>query len=588
MTYEDPRFPGTETWPDAWRRAGSAGLDPLPDWSDDYPAAEPRGNRNGHGRSNRSGSGGPGRRGRSGGAIVNLLTGAVVGLLGGGVAIGVATLAAAFVRPQASPIIAVGEAAIDRTPPAVKNFAVEHFGTHDKTFLLLGIYTVIALIAVALGCLARRRLTLGLAGLALFGAFGAFVALTRPESKTTDALPSVIGGIAGLMILPWLVYAARPDFIEATGRRARALYESASGAVPSINRRRFFMVGAVSGVAAVAAGVGGQILSNRRFNVAASRNAVKLKAPVASKPVPKKVTDVKIPGLSPFYTPNSTFYRVDTALVVPQVPAQTWSLRIHGMVDKEINLSFSELMNRPMIERDITLCCVSETVGGKYIGNARWQGVRLADILREAGVRKGAEQIVSRDANGMSIGTPVAAVMDGRDAMLAVGMNGVPLPQEHGFPVRMVVPGLYGYVSACKWIVDMELTTWAAFDAYWVKRKWSQQAPIKTESRIDTPKKGSSLRAGKIPVAGVAWAQHKGIAAVEVSIDGGRWRKAKLAPQDTIDTWRQWYIVWDATPGTHHIQVRATDKTGYTQTKKVHRSEPNGATGWHTIKVTVT
>jgi DMSO/TMAO reductase YedYZ molybdopterin-dependent catalytic subunit len=269
------------------------------------------------------------------------------------------------------------------------------------------------------------------------------------------------------------------------------------------------------------------------------------------------------------------------------VPAQNWSLKIHGMVDKEINLTFSELMKRPMIERDITLCCVSETVGGKYIGNARWQGVRLADILREAGVKPGADQIVSRDANGMTIGTPVAAVMDGRDAMLAVGMNGVPLPQEHGFPVRMIVPGLYGYVSACKWIVDMELTTFSAFDAYWVRRKWSKQAPIKTESRIDTPKKGTSVPAGKVTIAGVAWAQHKGIAAVHVRVDGGPWRKAKLAAQDTIDTWRQWHIKWDAAPGTHQIQVRATDKTGYTQTAVVHRSEPNGATGYHTIKITV-
>ncbi|MGE5287248.1 MAG: molybdopterin-dependent oxidoreductase [Micromonosporaceae bacterium] len=515
------------------------------------------------------------------------MTGALVGVLGGGVAIGVATLAAAFVRPQASPIIAVGEAAIDRTPPAVKNFAVEHFGTHDKTFLLLGIYTVIALIAMALGCLARRRLTLGLVGLALFGAFGAFVALTRPESKTTDALPSVIGGLAGLAALPLIVQAARPGFMNATRRRARSMYASAASAVPTINRRRFLATGAGAAAVAVGAGAGGQMLSNRRFNVTASRNAVKLKAPVSAKPVPKQVTDLKIPGLSSFYTPNSEFYRVDTALVVPQVPAQSWSLKVHGMVDKEINLTFNDLMKRPMIERDITLCCVSETVGGKYIGNARWQGVRLADILREAGVKPGADQIVSRDANGMTIGTPVAAVMDGRDAMLAVGMNGVPLPQEHGFPVRMIVPGLYGYVSACKWIVDMELTTFAAFDAYWVKRKWSQQAPIKTESRIDTPKKGSNVPAGEVVVAGVAWAQHKGVAAVHVRADGGPWRKAKLAPQDTIDTWRQWHIKWDATPGTHQIQVRATDKTGYTQTAMVHRSEPNGATGYHTIKVTV-
>ena len=294
-----------------------------------------------------------------------------------------------------------------------------------------------------------------------------------------------------------------------------------------------------------------------------------------------------VPGLSPFYTPNAAFYRVDTALIVPKVAADTWQLRIHGMVDKPVTLTFDDLIQRPMVEHDVTLTCVSEAVGGGYIGNARWQGILLADVLREAGIQPGAQQIVMRDVHGMTIGVATDPVMDGRKSMLAVGMNGQLLPQEHGYPVRAVIPGLYGYVSATKWVVDMELTTFSAFDAYWVKMGWSQQGPIKTESRIDVPKRRSTVAAGQVTIAGVAWAQHTGIAGVEVSVDGV-WYDAKLPAQDTIDTWRQWYYVWDATPGDHTLQVRATDQSGYTQTAVVQHTEPNGATGYHTIHVTVT
>ena len=279
-----------------------------------------------------------------------------------------------------------------------------------------------------------------------------------------------------------------------------------------------------------------------------------------------------IPGISPFYTPNATFYRVDTALVVPQVTTAQWQLRIHGMVDKPVTINFDDLIGRPQIQRDITICCVSESVGGSYIGNARWQGTLLASLLREAGIHPAATQIVMRDVQGMAIGVSTEAVLDGRDAMLAVAMNGAPLPAEHGFPVRVVVPGLYGYVSACKWVVDMELTTYAAYDAYWVKRGWSEQAAVKTESRIDTPKAGRNLAAGQVVVAGVAWAMHKGIASVQVGIDGV-WQEATLATQDTIDTWRQWYYRWDATPGTHKIQVRATDQN------RVHPDRGGARTG---------
>jgi DMSO/TMAO reductase YedYZ molybdopterin-dependent catalytic subunit len=350
------------------------------------------------------------------------------------------------------------------------------------------------------------------------------------------------------------------------------------------DRRKFLIASGTVAAGAAAAGVGGQLLADKRFSV--NTSAVKLAPVVKAEPVPKGIA-LNIPGLSPFYTPDNNFYRVDTALVVPQVPASSWKLRIHGMVDNPMTITFDDLMKRPMIEHDTTLMCVSESVGGNYIGNARWEGTLLADVLRQARIQPGADQIVMRDVNGMNLGVATDPVMDGRESLLAIGMNGQALPTEHGFPVRVVVPGLYGYVSACKWVVDMELTTFAAFDAYWVQRGWSQQAPIKTESRIDVPKAGTSLATGKVTVAGVAWAQHRGIEAVEVYIDG-TWYPAKLAVQDNIDTWRQWYFAWDATPGRHTIKVRATDKTGHTQTAVVHGTEPNGATGYHTIGVTVT
>jgi DMSO/TMAO reductase YedYZ molybdopterin-dependent catalytic subunit len=361
---------------------------------------------------------------------------------------------------------------------------------------------------------------------------------------------------------------------------------SASARPPRTNRRKFLIASGAAAVGAAAAGFGGQYLQDKRFTV--NTSSVKLGSPAVKAPsLPKGAEITDIPGLSSFYTPNSQFYRVDTALVVPQVSPQTWELRIHGMVDKPMTISFDDLMKRPMIDHDITLMCVSESVGGNYIGNARWQGALLADLLKEAGIQPGATQIVMRDVNGMNLGVATEPVMDGRASLLAVGMNGQPLPQEHGFPVRVVVPGIYGYVSACKWVVDMQLTTFGAFDAYWSQRGWSQQAPIKTESRIDTPKGGTNLTAGTVMIAGVAWAQHRGIEAVEVGIDGN-FQQAKLAVQDTIDTWRQWYYPWQATPGAHTLQVRATDKTGYTQTSVNHPTEPNGATGWHTIHVTVT
>jgi DMSO/TMAO reductase YedYZ molybdopterin-dependent catalytic subunit len=354
-----------------------------------------------------------------------------------------------------------------------------------------------------------------------------------------------------------------------------------------IDRRNFLLTGAATAAVAVGSAVGGQILTGRRFNANASRAAVKLAAPASKTPVLPKEASLNIPGISPFYTPNNSFYRVDTALVVPQVTTQQWSLRVHGMVGKELSISYDDLIHMPMIERDITIMCVSDTVGGNYIGNARWQGVLLSDVLAKARVQSGVSQLATTDVNGMNIGVATEVALDGRDTMLAVGMNGVPLPQEHGFPVRLIVPGLYGYCSATKWITDIELTTLDDFTAYWVHRGWSQVAPTKTESQIDTPKAASKLQAGTVMVAGVAWAQHRGIEQVEVQFDGGEWTKATLASQDTVDTWRQWYLPWHAAAGQHTVAARATDKTGYTQTATNVATFPNGATGYNTVRVTV-
>jgi DMSO/TMAO reductase YedYZ molybdopterin-dependent catalytic subunit len=292
--------------------------------------------------------------------------------------------------------------------------------------------------------------------------------------------------------------------------------------------------------------------------------------------------------LSSFITPNSSFYRVDTAIVLPEVPPSSWQLRIHGMVARELTITFDELIRRPLTADYITLTCVSNPVGGPYVGNAEWIGASVASLLREAGIRAGAEQLFCTSVDGFTCGTPVQTAMDGRDAMLAIAMNGTALPVEHGFPVRMVVPGLYGYVSACKWITDINVTTWADV-AYWAQpgQGWAQQAPIKTESRIDVPGASAVLKPGPTPVAGVAWAQHKGVAAVEVRVDSGPWHEARLAAVPDIDTWRQWVWEWDATPGTHLISARATDATGYTQTALQAPPPPNGASGYPTTSVTV-
>jgi DMSO/TMAO reductase YedYZ molybdopterin-dependent catalytic subunit len=506
----------------------------------------------------------------------------VTGIVSAALAVMLGHLAGLLMDEAASPLNAVGAAAIDLSPPGAKEFAIRTFGTNDKPVLITGICVVLAVIAALMGIAAIKRRWVAYAGFIGFGAVGIIAAMTRPASGTLAPLPTLIGVVAGLVAATAMLRAFRGDIPTDT---VGELPQNAE-AEPGFDRRRFLVSGAAFAGATIASGVASTFAGQATKKAMASRSGLVIPKP-ASPAKTVRGTDLGIPGLSRFHTPNDTFYRVDTALFVPKVSAGSWRLRIHGKVERKISMSIDDLLARPLIERDITLTCVSNEVGGHYIGNARWIGAPLKPILLEAGIHPDADQLVSRSADGFTIGTPTSALLDGRDAMLAVAMNGEPLPLKHGFPVRMIVPGLYGYVSAMKWIVDMELTTFDAYDAYWVKRGWSKKAPIKTMSRIDTPSGGKTLRPGVVPVAGIAWAQHKGIAKVEVQIDDGEWHRARLGAEDTVDTWRQWVYEWPATKGMHRIRVRATDKTGYTQTSREVTPIPNGATGWHTRTVQV-
>ncbi|WP_306370826.1 molybdopterin-dependent oxidoreductase [Nocardiopsis sp. CC223A] len=504
---------------------------------------------------------------------------AIAGLVSAGAALAAAEVVGALMsRPTATPLQAVGAGVIDLVPLPLKQFAVDTFGTADKPVLLGGIAVLLACAAALIGIAATRGRVAAVAGTALFTAIGLTAALTRPDAGPLDALPTLVGAAAFATVLTLTTRIPSPAGEDAPG---------------GFDRRRFVLLAGTAAAASAAAAAGARLVPAAAPGGLTPADVTLPVPGDRAAPLPDGV-DLEIDGLAPHFTPNADFYRIDTALSVPRIDATAWSLRIHGRgVRDDLVLTYEDLLAHPDLqERDITLACVSNPVGGEYIGNARWIGVPLASLLAQAGVRSPADggpadQLVSRSDDGMTIGTPVADVMDGRDAMLAVGMNGRPLPYEHGFPVRMVVPGLYGYVSACKWIVDIELTTFDAFDAYWVPRGWAARGPIKTQSRIDTPRDGADLRSGTTVVAGVAWAQHTGIDRVEVSIDDGPWTEAELAPEGTVDTWRQWVLEWDAAPGEHRITVRATDRDGRTQTSDQAPPAPDGATGHHSVTVAV-
>jgi DMSO/TMAO reductase YedYZ molybdopterin-dependent catalytic subunit len=500
--------------------------------------------------------------------------GVVAGLACGLLAVGVAELVAAFTGPSSEPLVAVGDAFVDRTPLWLKNAAVAAFGTHDKQVLLAGAGLVLAALCALSGVLAARGPFPGSFLVLALGAVAALAAATRPDATIVSVLPSAVAGILGAIVLSGLIdrFESAPGFRAGGGPGRRVLLRTAG-------------VAAGLGVVTLAAG---RVLGRATRNADASRQTVRLPAPAEAEPPLPAGVDVGVSGVAPFRVPNDDFYRVDTALVVPRVRAEEWRLRIHGLVDKEVRLDFPTLLASPLVERDVTLCCVSNEVGGDLVGNATWLGLPLGPLLRQAGPHPEADMVLSTSVDGFTCSTPLAALTDGRDALLAIGMNGTPLPVEHGFPVRMVVPGLYGYVSATKWVVDLEVTRFDREMAYWTPRGWAPRAPVKTESRIDVPRDAQSVPAGRVAVAGVAWAQHRGIEAVEVRVDGGAWQRADLGAEATVDTWRQWVYRWDAKPGRHTLQVRATDRTGAPQTGVETPPAPDGATGWHSITVSVT
>lgn len=503
---------------------------------------------------------------------------ALAGAAAVALALGVSELAAGLLGLP-SLIEAVGDWVIDVSPTPVKEWAIDTFGTYDKLVLLIGIVVVSLLVGGVVGMFARRRFGIAVAAFLGFGAAATLAAIRDPAvSVGVAVIPAGLAAITGLAALRWL-YDQGPE--------AAADEGTDQAADPS--RRRFVLgVGAVLGVAALA-GVAGRALVARSTRTVSGRADVALPAPAEALPSVPEAAELGVEGLSPVVTSNADFYRIDTAfLSVPRVELAEWALSIEGRVDRPYSITYADLLDMPLIERDVTLSCVSNEVGGDLVGNARWLGVPLADVLDRAGVRQDAEQVVGRSVDRFTVGFPVEAVYDGREALVAVGMNGEPLPLEHGFPARLVVAGLYGYVSATKWLSSIELTGWDEFDAYWIPRGWAKEAPIKTQSRIDTPTNGSALEPGMQRVAGVAWAPHRGISKVEVRFgDEADWVEAQLSESLSDNSWRQWVVDWDAPAGDHLLQVRATDGDGELQTDQIRPPAPDGATGWHSVRVSV-
>ena len=499
-----------------------------------------------------------------------------------------AALVAAVVSPASDPLVALGGTFIDATPAWLKNLAVRVFGTSDKLALTVGMVLVVAALAGLAGVLARRRWELGAGLVVLLGVVAAIAAASRPGAGSLAPAPSLLGAVVGLVALHALIRRLPPPALPP----AASPPDDDDGPLPRYaDRRTFLRTTGLVALGGVLAAVGGRALGAGHRTVVAARAALHL--PVATRPaaplpagVDASLDGTPVAGVDPWDTPNTDFYRIDTALSVPDLDPNAWSLRVHGLVEHEVTLTFAELLASDLVEAWVTLACVSNEVGGNLVGNAKWLGLPVREVLARAVPHPDADMVLSRSADGFTASTPIEALTDGRDALLAVGMNGDPLPVEHGFPVRLVVPGLYGYVSATKWVVDLEVTRFADATAYWTDRGWSDHGPVKTESRIEVPRSGPSVKAGRVVVAGTAWAQHRGIVGVEVRVDDGPWQAATLAADGGIDSWRQWALAWDATPGDHTLQCRAIDPDG-PQTDAVADVIPDGATGLHTVPVHV-
>ncbi len=488
----------------------------------------------------------------------------VAGLLTGAAGLAVSEVVAALLRQRLTPRTAVAEAVVEGTPGRLAVALVHLVGRWDKPLLLGGVLVGLALLSAAAGLVTRRGRWRGQALFVVLAALAAAAVLTRAGTGAPDLLPVAAGLGTWLLVLSWLtapVLPREPD-PEAASRREFL--------------RRAGMVGAGAAFLAVA----GRWVGRERRNVEAARAALDLPVTAGRPPAGAQLA---VPGLGPWRTPAEDFYRIDTALSVPAIDVARWRLRVHGMVERELTLSFDDLLARRLTEAWVTLACVSNPVGGDLVGNAWWSGVRIADVLAEAGPLPGADAVRQTSADGWDCGTPLSVLTDDRSALLALAMNGEPLPLEHGYPVRAVVPGLYGFVSATKWLVELEVTRFADFTAFWTTRGWSARGPVRTQSRIDVPRADTRVEAGAVRVGGVAWAQHTGVERVEVQLDGGGWQEVDLGRVPGEDTWVQWSVTVEASPGAHALAVRATDRTGATQTAVRRDVVPDGATGWHTI-----
>jgi DMSO/TMAO reductase YedYZ molybdopterin-dependent catalytic subunit len=500
------------------------------------------------------------------------LRAAAAGLSAAAVAVGAGELVAAVVEPAASPMAVIGGGLIDLAPSWAKDAAIALFGTGDKAALITGIAIVLAVVAALAGILEARRAALGSVVLGALGALALVVAMIRPGAGPFAWLPGLIAAVVAVVALRLLMRTVQP--------------------IPYVRtepeeRRRFLLWTAGVAATGVAALLIAGVARGATRSIEAVRSALRLPQPVRPAAPVAAGADLGIQGLAPVVTPNAEFYRIDTALIVPRIDPADWRLRIHGMVEREVEISWDELLSLPMQESHVTLACVSNPVGGDLIGNARWLGHPVRELLARAGVDPDADMVLSTSSDGFTASTPIEALTDDRDALLAVGMNGDPLPLEHGFPVRMVVPGLYGYVSATKWVTDLEVTRFDRATAYWTTRGWSDRGPIKLQSRIDVPRRSQSVEPGDTVIAGMAWQQHVGVEGVEVRIDDGPWQAAELATAISADTWVQWRLPWTAEAGTHTIECRAVSAEGDTQTSEPAAPAPDGAQGWHRVQVTV-
>ena len=501
---------------------------------------------------------------------------ALAGAVAAGVALGVSELVTGIAGEGPSLVSAIGTEFIDRFAGSLKDLAVSLFGTNDKTALVVGIVIVSILLGALLGIVAARRFWIGAVGFALFGVVGAWAYTRDPfGSVGVGITAAVIAVAAGVATLGLLLRAAAPSV-------AVAAPSSATTGTP----RRTFIVGA----AALGAGAAASAALGRRLRSSevaeSARRTVTIPRPESGQAVPTR-QPFTVSGLSPYVTPNDDFYRIDTALIAPTIDVDSWQLSVSGMVDHPFSIGYAELLSLDSDERAVTLQCVSNEVGGTLVGNAVWQGVPLEVLLDRAGVQDGATQLVGRSIDRWTAGFPTELVRDGRVAIVAYAMNGQPLPVTHGFPARLIVAGLYGYVSATKWLSEIELTTWEGFDGYWISRGWAKEGPIKTASRIDVPRSGATVPVGRTAVAGVAWAPTRGIERVELQVDDNEWQECRLGDVASNNTWVQWVHEWDATPGDHVLTVRATDGDGQTQTSEIQPPIPDGATGWHSRRVRV-